>query len=75
MRGRNMIKQGSTLEMPTNQTISRKASTYPPLLRDRLGKSAPDKLELTWQRGNSSPTDDRLGLLRQMPRQRCDSHF
>jgi len=39
-----MSSQGSTLEMSAILTISRRASTYPPKLRDRLGKSGPEKL-------------------------------
>ncbi len=39
-----MSNQVSTLEMSAIHTISRRASTYPPILRDRLGKSAPEKL-------------------------------
>ena len=39
-----MSNQGSTLEMFAIQTISRSAKNYPPALRDRLGKSAPEKL-------------------------------
>lgn len=39
-----MSNQGSTLEMSAIQTISRRAKNYPTALRDRLGKSAPEKL-------------------------------
>ena len=39
-----MPNQGSTLEMSAIQTISRRDKNYPPALRDRLGKSAPEKL-------------------------------
>ena len=39
-----MSNQRSTLEISAIQTISRRASTFPPALRDRLGKSAIEKL-------------------------------
>lgn len=39
-----MLKHGSTVEMSAIQTICRAATSYPASLRNRLGKSAPEKL-------------------------------
>lgn len=47
-----MSNQGSTLEMSAIQTISRRSSIYPPALRERLGKSAPEKLYII---GDATP--------------------
>lgn len=47
-----MSNQGSTLEMSAIQTISRRSSIYPPALRERRGKSAPEKLYII---GDATP--------------------